>query len=182
MPTLLRWVCQSAILFPAWLAAQQPTPGTYRVWLCERECAVADSARAVASAIVVIVDDSTAAAEATRAAFSALRAIRRTGETAGHDNVCFRGTSRARQVGDEELFFGIHPAVATRWRYDPGVGFSVRVYVSPDAGYTLRWSTAGPLSSGEGWSRGWQAHVGDHRNAFFAATRLGPSDIAQCLG
>lgn len=83
-------------------------------------------------------------------------------------------------MGDEELFFGIQRIVATRWQHETAQGFSLQVYFSPDAGYTLRWKTDGPLLAGEGWSYGWQAQAREHRNAFFVARRIGPADIAQC--
>ena len=80
----------------------------------------------------------------------------------------------------EELFFGIHANAATRWHYSATTGFTLRVYLSVDAGYTLRWREPGPLAEGEGWSFGWSGDVPEHRNAFFVATRSGPADVSKC--
>ena len=168
------------ILAPLRANAQAVTPGTYHVWLCATACRVADSSEALASAVLVLLEDSTAATDAARAALSALRATYRPPATGLPDNACFRVLSRMPRVGNEELFFGIQRIDATRWQHDATRGFSLRVYFSPDAGYTLRWWTDGPLLAGEGWSYGWQAQAREHQNAFFAARRIGPADIAQC--
>ena len=181
MLRFLSLVLSAAFLGPVLAAAQQPTPGTYRIRLCDTECVAADSNQAVAVAVMVILDDSSAAAEATRATLRVLRSIRRTGETAKHDNVCFRVTARTSRIGNEELFFGIQATGATRWKYDPASGCSVRVYMSPDAGYTLRWMPLGNVTNGEGWSLGSQAKITDHRNAYFTAERIGPPEIARCF-
>ncbi len=168
------------LLAPIRAYTQSLTPGTYRVWLCTSVCGVADSSRAIASAMLVILDDSTAAADTVQTALDALRAIRRNAATAPRANACFRVLSANARVADEELFFGIQPIGTTRWEYDATARFSLRVYASPDAGYILRWTDGGPLMAGEGWSYGWQAQVREHRNAFFVAIRIGASNIAQC--
>lgn len=162
------------------MGAQSPMPGTYRLWLCEQRCALADSASAAVIATIVIVDDSAAASDTVQAAFRGMRVIRRVHETAPRDNVCFRVTSGSGRIGGEELFFGIHSNAVTRWQYSAASGFTLRVYLSPDAGYTLRWSESGPLAKGEGWSFGWSGDVAEHRNAYFVATRTGPADISSC--
>ena len=164
----------------ATVSAQTPAPGTYRIWLCVTECTPADSSRAIGSATIIIVEDSVALTDGARAALSEFRAIRRTNESSGPANVCVRVTQRERQVGTEELFFGIEPRVATRWTFTAGEGFSLRVYLSPDAGYTLRWTDPGALTRGEGWSFGWQSGTPSHRNAHFAAIQVGPPDLARC--
>ena len=168
------------IFAPVHANAQAVTPGTYRIWLCATACSVADSSRAIASAVLVLLEDSTAATDATRSALGALRTAYRPSTTGLRDNACIRVLSRTARVGDEELFFGIERIDASRWQHDTAQGFSLRVYFSPDAGYTLRWKTDGPLLAGEGWSYGWQVQAREHRNAFFVARRIGPADIAQC--
>jgi len=167
-------------LVPLRADTQTPTSGTYRVWLCANACSVSDSARAIASAVVVILDDSTAATDVARIALGALRPLFPNRATGQRDNACFRVLSAASRVGDEELFFGIQPAGTTQWEYDATQGFSLRVYASPDAGYILHWTNSGPVIAGEGWSYGWQAQVGLHRNAFFVARRIGAVNVAQC--
>ena len=164
---------------PAATVAQTPAPGTYRIWLCTEVCTPSDSSRAVGVATVVIVSDDAAAEEPVRSVFAGLRAIRRTSETAATDNVCFSIVAEQR-VGKEELYFGIQPRGRTRWHYSANDGFSLRVYLSPDAGYSLRWVEPGPLVRGGGWSFGWAVNTPDHRNAYFAARRIGEPDITQC--
>lgn len=168
------------LLVPMRAATQSLTPGTYRVWLCPIACGVADSSRAISSALLVLLDDATAATDTARTALNALPSILRKGATAPRPNACFRVLSRTARVREEELFFGIQPIGATRWQHDSTGGFTLRVYASPDAGYTLRWTNGGPLMAGEGWSYGWQGQVRDHRNAFFAASRIGAASITQC--
>lgn len=165
---------------PLRATAQAPDPGTYRVWLCAAECALSDSARAIGVATVVIVGERAAAAEPAQSALRSLRAVedlRTDGATA---NVCFVVERRAPDISGEELFFGIRPRGRTRWRYTAGEGFSLPVYRSPDAGYTLRWAASGPVTRGEGWSYGWSGTTRDHRNAFFVARRLGEPDVILC--
>ena len=173
-------VALTLLLVPIRADTQTLTPGTYRVWLCASACGVADSSRAIGSAMLVILDDSTAATDVARTALNALPPMLRNLATTPRANACFRVLSATARVGDEELFFGIQPIGATRWQHDPTEGFSLRVYASPDAGYTLRWKTGGPLMAGEGWSYGWQAQVREHRNAFFVASLIGPANIAHC--
>lgn len=173
-------VAFTLLLLPTRADTQTLTPGTYRVWLCASVCGVADSSRAVASAMLVILDDATAATDTARTALNALPSLLRNPATAPRANACFRVLSAMARVRDEELFFGLQPIGATRWQHDPTDGFSLRMYVSPDAGYTLRWTNGGPLTAGEGWSYGWQGQVREHRNAFFVATFIGAADIAQC--
>jgi hypothetical protein len=162
------------------VAAQVPEPGTYRLWLCAEACAPADSARAVATATIVILDEAAASGAPARAHFARLRSIRRTAETAPTDNVCFEVTYRQPRVGAEELYFGIQPSGATRWQYVATEGFSMRVYLSPDAGYALRWAAPGILTTGEGWSFGWAVDTPYHRNAYFAAIPTGKPDLTRC--
>jgi len=159
--------------------AQSVTPGTYRVWLCETTCTKQDSARAVAQGIVVIFDDSAAATEPIATALANLRKIRTAG--AGVINACFRVTRRQRTVGGEELFFGIVASAATRVRRADGAGFVLPTYASPDAFYDLKWQDSGLLSSGTGWSAGWEPSNGYHRNAFFVAERIDQPQVAQCV-
>ena len=166
--------------------AQSPEPGTYRIWMCAAPCTSADSAKAVATATVVILDDSTAAADPVRAALATLPPLAhwaRPNPAAAVNNACFRVTQRERKVGTEELFFGITPNAVTRWQ-STAEGYSMLVYRSPDANYTLRWTAPGALTSGEGWSSGPGPNGPfggrEHRNAYFAATRLGPPDPARC--
>jgi hypothetical protein len=128
----------------------------------------------------VILADSAAQTDRARAALVALGSLRRTGETRP-DNACFLVSRRERSVMGEELYFGIQPNAATRWHHTNADGFTMRVYLSPDAGYTLRWTEAGQLNRGEGWSFGWQVTTPSHRNAYFAALRRGEPDLAQCL-
>lgn len=161
-------------------AAQVPAPGTYRLWLCAAACPPADSDRAVGVATIVIVDDVAAASQPVRSALSRLRATGWRNDSSAVDNACFSVSRRASRVGTEELYFGIHPKGATRWQYSAKDGFSMRVYASADAGYRLRWAEAGALARGEGWSYGWAGNTPYHRNAYFAATRIGEPDVAQC--
>ena len=161
-------------------AAQAPEPGTYRLWLCAEVCTPADSARAIGVATVVIVDDVTAANEPVRSVLSRMRPVRPTNDSSAVDNACFSVSRRERQVGSEELYFGIRPKGTTRWQYSANDGFSMRVYLSPDAGYSLRWAEPGALTHGEGWSYGWTSDAPYHRNAYFAAMRIGEPDVTQC--
>lgn len=161
-------------------AGQVPAPGTYRLWLCAVACTPADSDRAVGVATIVIVDDVSAASQPVQSVFSRLRP---TGWKKGNspvDNACFSVSRRESRVGTEELFFGIQPKGTTRWEYSADDGYSMRVYASPDAGYRLRWAEPGALARGEGWSYGWAPNTPYHRNAYFAATRIGEPDVAQC--
>ena len=178
-----RFALTAAVWFlaamPGGLAAQSPMPGTYRLWLCAEVCDLADSSRAIAVATVVILSDSAAQTDPARSALASFRTIRRTGETRP-DNVCFHVTHRDRSVGGDELYFGIQPTGATRWHHTATDGFTLRVYLSPDAGYTLKWTETGELRRGEGWSFGWQVHGPSHRNAYFAAIREGDPDLTQC--
>lgn len=132
---------------PSRATGQIPEPGTYRVWLCADECAPTDSARAIGAATVVIVDEQAAAAEPVQSALGSLRAVEDRGTDDETANVCFHVDRRAPDVGGEELFFGIRPRGRTRWRHVAGEGFSLPVYRSPDAGYTLRWASPGPLTA-----------------------------------
>jgi hypothetical protein len=160
--------------------AQTPTPGTYRVWLCAEACAPSDSSRAIAVATVVILNDRTAVDDSVRSVFATLRPMGYTSETGANDNVCFSVIRRATRVSAEELFFGIRPRGRTHWTYSITDGFSVLVYQSPDAGYSLRWAEWGPLARGEGWSFGWSGNTPYHRNAYFAARRIGEPNVTQC--
>lgn len=182
-----RWNAISLVTFslagvsaPAAAVAQAPAPGTYRVWLCAEVCTPSDSSRAIGVATVVIVSDRAAAEESVRSVFAGLRAIERTSATGATDNVCFSVSRREPRVGSEELYFGIQPKGRTRWHYVATEGFSMRVYLSPDAGYSLRWAEPGALARGEGWSFGWAGDTPYHRNAYFAARRTGEPDITQC--
>jgi hypothetical protein len=182
-----RWNAISLVTFslagvsaPAAAVAQAPAPGTYRVWLCAEACTPSDSSRAIGVATVVIVSDRAAAEESVRSVFAGLRAIGRTRDTGATDNVCFSVSRREPRVGSEELYFGLEPKGRTRWQYAATDGFSMRVYLSPDAGYSLRWAEPGPLARGEGWSFGWAGDTPYHRNAYFAARRTGEPDITQC--
>lgn len=115
-----------------------------------------------------------------RSVFAGLRAIRRTSETGATDNVCFSVSRREPRVGSEELYFGIQPSGRTRWHHAADDGFSMRVYLSPDAGYSLRWAEPGALARGEGWSFGWAGDTPYHRNAYFAARRAGEPNVTPC--
>ena len=153
--------------------AQTPLPGTYRLFLCASVCALGDSARAVASAVIVIADDSLAGTTEWRLATDGLREPRRYPRPSGRDdNVCFKVVRTADTVNSEELYFGIGRNGRTRWERTANDGYSMLVYQSPDASYTLTWSGAGELIQGEGWSFGWQPDVLLHRNAFFVASRI----------
>ena len=178
--SLLATATLAAFSAPLTAVAQAPAPGTYRLWLCAEVCMPSDSARAVAAATVVIVEARDAEREPVRSAFARLPAIEYASDTAAPDDVCFHVTRREPRVGSEELFFGIRPRGRTRWQYVPADGFSLRVFRSPDASYALRWTEPGPLVRGEGWSSGWAGNVGPHRNAHFAAVRIGEPDVAQC--
>ena len=183
MPQL--WNAISLVAFSAaiWTRqtsfAQTPAPGTYRVWLCSQVCAPSDSSRAIAAATVVIFSDQAFAEDSTRSAMARLPAIERLSLSGAIANACFSVTRRARSVGSEELFFGIQRNGTTRVSPSKD-GFLMPVYRSPDAGYALRWTEAGPLIRGEGWSYGWAADTRSHRNAYFAARRTGDADIKQC--
>lgn len=177
---LLTTLSLAIISSPATFVGQAPARGTYRVWLCAEVCTPADSSRAIAVATIVIIDDQAAAEESTRLAFAVVPAIGYTRDSGATDNACFSVTSRESPVGSEELFFGIQLRGRTRWQHAASDGFSMRVYQSPDAGYWLRWTEPGPLTRGEGWSRGWAADTPYHRNAYFAARRTGEPDITQC--
>jgi hypothetical protein len=133
--------------------AQALTPGTYRVVLCAQPCTIADSGRAIGVATIVIVGDSTAERDSIAAVPRSLRALGRAG-TGGVHNACINITRAERRVAGEELFFGIYLTGATRWQYSAAAGFSLLVFSSPDASYTLRWTAPGRLREGEGWSSG----------------------------
>ena len=165
---------------PEAVSGQTPAPGTYRVWLCAEVCTLSDSSNAIAVATVVIVSDLAAADESTRSLFAGVPALGLTRDTTATDNACFSVSRREPRVGSEELFFGIQPNARTRWQHAAGYGFSMRVYRSPDAGYSLKWTEAGALANGEGWSYGWAANTPSHRNAYFVASRSGEPDITQC--
>ena len=173
-------------LFQSVSVAQAPEPGTYRVWICADPCTPADSAKAVATATIVILDDAAANAEPARGVLATLPVLAswRNKDTTPGPNACFRVTQRERRVGTEELFVGITPAASTRWQHSAADGFTLRLYQSPDASYALRWIGPGALTTGEGWSSGpgpsSVARGANHRNAYFAATRLGPPDPNQC--
>jgi len=160
--------------------AQTPAPGTYRVWLCAEACVPSDSSRAIATAIVVILNDRTAVDDSVRSLFATLRPMGYTSYSGANDNVCFSVIRRDTRVSGEELFFGIRPKGRTHWTYSSTDGFSMLVYQSPDAGYSLRWAESGPLARGEGWSFGWSGNTPYHRNAYFAARRIGEPDVTQC--
>ena len=168
-----------AFLSPVQSAGQ--TPGTYRVWLCAEPCAPADSVGAVGIATIVVVDDSTAESEQVRYALGSLPLIGSAYEPAVIANACFQVTHRESHVGGEELHFGIKPVGATRTRYLTDGSFSLRMYSSVDAGYSLRWNLPGPLARGEGWSYGWRPQDTPHRNAYFAAVRIGDADLTHCM-
>jgi hypothetical protein len=162
------------------LGAQSVTPGTYRVWLCSTNCTAQDSANSVAEGFVVIYDDSAATTAAVASALAKLPWIRTAGS--GIPNACIRVTKRQRTIGNEELYFGIIPAAATRVRPADGGGFVLATYASPDAFYDLRWAESGVMTSGTGWSAGWRPSDAYHRNAFFVAVRVGPPQWTDCLG
>lgn len=161
-------------------AAQAPTPGTYRVWLCAEKCTIADSSSAIGVATVVVMDDSSARSKNTLALLRSLRVIRRA-EVGQLDNVCFYVSQAERRVANEELFFGIRANGVTGWQFAPPDRFTITVYTSPDAGYALRWTSPGDIREGEGWSYGWAGNTPFHRNAFFVARRLGEPAPSQCL-
>ena len=165
---------------PNGVVAQAPSAGTYRVWLCAESCTPSDSLSSIALATVVIVSDVAAVDESARLLFAGIPALGLMRDTGATDNVCFSVSRRETRAGSEELFFGIQPRGRTRWQHMATGGFSMRVYQSPDSGYWLRWTEPGPLARGEGWSRGWAANAPSHRNAYFAATRIGEPDITQC--
>lgn len=170
-----------ALLFTATMSvAQSPTPGTYRLFLCAASCLVADSTQAVATATIVIADDSMAATSAWKSAMSALQVGRMREQSGPMDNACFRVERQSRTIGSEELFFGIRRNGSTHWEAIDGGGFAMRVYQSVDASYLLQWAGTGHVIRGEGWSSGWQAQSRPHRNAFFIATRIGGPAAAAC--
>jgi hypothetical protein len=173
------------LLGPALLAQDAQWPfGTYRLILCANPCTAADTARAVATAIVVIVDTKD---KTTRAAWDAvsLPTIERPRDVAFEPNACFKVTEAARMVGAEELNFGIIRSAKTYGVRSETVNpsstaFYMPVYKSIDAAYELRWTAAGPLVRGEGWSLSPDIRTPFHRNAYFAAERTGDPDPAQC--
>ena len=174
-------ICSLAMVFVSPQGeAQTPTPGTYRVWLCAEACVPSDSSRAIATATIVILNDRTAVDDSVRSLFTTLRTMGYTSDTGANDNVCFSVIRRETSVSREELFFGIRPRGRTRWTYSVTDGFAMLVYQSPDAGYSLRWAESGPLARGEGWSFGWSGNTPYHRNAYFAARRIGEPDVTQC--
>lgn len=117
------------------LAAQAPEPGTYRVGFCTAACTPADSSGAIAAGTTVPLDSIASFSAQTRARFAQLRSIGHTNESTLTDNVCFSVTSGQPRVGAEELFFGLQPSGTTRWQHSAEQGISLRVYLSPDAGY-----------------------------------------------
>jgi len=79
-----------ALLFTATMSvAQSPTPGTYRLFLCAATCLVADSTQTVATATIVIADNSMAATSAWKSAMSALQVGRMREQSGPMDNACF---------------------------------------------------------------------------------------------
>ena len=154
------------------LTGQASVAGTYHLWLCERECTVADSLGSIGEAMFVLSD------EPMDAAPEPLRWLRIEPEQA---NACFVITRSIRSVRGEELFFGIVRRASTVWRGREGGTFSVQVYQSPDAFYQLQWEGEGAMVRGEGWSS-FVPGTPWHRNAFFVATRVGPPDVGACGG
>lgn len=172
-----------SMLLGAWQAPvtqhEAPEPGTYRLILCADPCRPSEIGRAVATATVVIIER---ADLVNRAALDALpiKALEsRSRQAAPVPNACFKVTQHARTVGTEPLQFGIIPGALTTWEGNAAAGFSMRVYQSIDASYSLRWSRPGAFTQGEGWSLSAPDHP-VHRNAYFAAERTGPPDPAQC--
>jgi hypothetical protein len=161
--------------------SQMPTPGTYRVQVCAEICALSNSSSAIAIATVVIVSDRASLGDSLWLALVGLRPMQWSNDKSAVDNACFSVVRRQTGVNGEEFFFGIQPRARTRSEYSPTVGFSLRVYRSPDAGYSLRWTEPGPLTHGEGWSYGWSASTPYHRNAYFIAKRVGEPDVTQCM-
>jgi hypothetical protein len=162
-------------------SGQRITAGTYRLWVCANACTLADSMGAVAEALVVVVDDTVASAEATRTSFSQLPARIRWHAPIPTDNACFRVIRRSNRVGSEELFFGIVPIATSRVLLRPDGWISLPVYASPDAFFSLQWKGDGPLIQGEGWASGPFAEQPWHRNSYFVAIRIGDSDIRRCM-
>jgi len=175
-----------AVLFGSALLAQSASsaavpPGTYRLVLCAEPCTTAETARAAATAIVVIIDTSDKTKRAAWEAVS-LPILERPRNVTAEPNACFKVTQAARTVGTESLLFGIiknakTSAVATTT--PGGSAFSMRFFKSIDGTYELRWTGNGQLTRGEGWS----AHAPEnpfHRNAYFAAERIGEPDPTQC--
>jgi hypothetical protein len=161
--------------------AQTVEAGTYRLIICAEPCTASDTARSVATAVVVILD---AGDQAMRAVWNALplRPIDPQQPAFGQ-SACFKVTKAARKVGAEELNFGITTSALTYAVASAGstnAAFSMIVYRSIDAAYELRWSGGGPLVRGEGWSLSPDIRTSFHRNAYFAAERTGGPDPAQC--
>jgi hypothetical protein len=101
--------CQLAPAAGQDTAAPAPAPGTYRVRLCAESCSATEPDAAAAVAIVVLLDDVAAAGEPARSALAALRRLDYWSlrDTLPASNACFKVTRSERQVGTDQLFFGI---------------------------------------------------------------------------
>ena len=91
---------------------------------------------------------------------------------------CFTLTFGPTHIDGPELYAGIIRRGLTVWEH-AGAGISVRLYQSPDAGYTL----VGTLVGLEYTGRGEQHNCcgGPNPTTFFRAVRIREPDIGACL-
>src|SRR4051812_18033334 len=155
-----------------------PTPaGTYRIAICKRGCEAADTARAEAWGVLVLMDSPltlAASGDSGDAGFGSGRARR--GSTT--PNACY-GLDRPDSA---RTYAGITSAGQTWWAADARGDVRVQLYRSPDASYvaTLRASSGGALR-GHGASRGTGVVETDWPDDSISAVRIGAADASLCI-
>lgn len=180
---LLMLGCGVACAPPASAFTQVPTAhtpaGTYQVSICEGDC-TADGANILVTGIMVLAREPFTLERLSEAGQRHLRqsnpwmlvAVR---ETDRKPNACFAPDNRPNASGIARAM----KAGITDWRSSEG-GIAVRLWVSPDAGYSAVLRPDGPDLKGSGfvWGMG-----GGYReiNEVVTATYVGPPDLERCL-
>lgn len=151
--------------------------GTYALWRCSGECAVADTAGGAPRGILVLSDtawsrDAFPPAVSLRSGFLLMRRTR-DGFREGQPNACF---AISRSVG----MAGIIRHGATFWSV-MGDSVEVRLYASPDAFHDLRARVGNGVLRGASREHGYVHGSFDHAAGRILGIRTGPPEITRCF-
>lgn len=151
-------------------ASAQAAPGTYTLALCRSApCTPADTGAAYLTATVVLLDS----ADAAR------RRLAPPAWERGAANGCFTVRHHREQ---RDSYAGIEPGGSLRWTSSPGDSGRIvfALYRSPDAGYTVRVTSAAGRLAGSGRSYGAGAAEIVAPPDTVVAVRVGAPNAARC--
>lgn len=157
----------------------QAIAGTYAVWLCDKECAVADTSTAAVVAGYLVLFDKPLPADALKSARSRELLDDSMFLLGSYEkpNACFVLYRRTKEL---QLLAGIIPAGFTRWKSVSDT-LVTTLYASPDAFFDLR----GVITEGRLLSTSREhGHIFvpfDKAAGLTHGVRIGPPDLQRCL-